>query len=286
MRARARAKINLTLLVRPRDRTGLHPLRSLVRSVDWEDVLDLVVDDEDRLVVVGDAAEGVPDDEANLAWRAVEEVRRVAGRQRPLTMRLDKRIPHAAGLGGGSADAAAALRLAATVLGHRGDIAASSLGADVPFCLRGGSAWMEGYGERITAVPLPADYALAVVVPEMELPTPAVYGRWDQLGGPEGEEVGRRDLPGSLRDVGPVRNDLTPAAIHLRPELGDRIADLRRRWGQPVAMTGSGSALFGFFGTRAEAAEAVAEAGPSRAARAVEPVDEGVVLVGDPPDGP
>lgn len=280
MRARAFAKVNLSLEVRAPDRSGYHPLRSLVRSVDWSDELDVVLADDDAFTVDGP----VPADETNLAWRAIEAVRSAAGTRRPLRAHLSKDVPHAAGLGGGSADAAAALELASRLLGFDGDLAllGRDLGADVPFCLLGGAAWMEGHGEILSPAPASDDFAIAIVVPPFELPTAHVYRRWDELDGPRGPSVGGRELPLSLRDLGPIRNDLTPAAVSVCPDLGDWIADVARAWGQPALMSGSGSAIFGLFPTLDEAIEASLAIAGTRASRGCLPVSGGVVIAPEP----
>jgi 4-diphosphocytidyl-2-C-methyl-D-erythritol kinase len=196
----------------------------------------------------------------------------------PARLRLVKRIPAAAGLGGGSADAAATLMLAAAHLGLTESEAAAlapGLGADVPFCLVGGSALVEGHGEIVITRPPARDFALAVAVPPFALATAAVYRRWDELGEPAGSAVDRRHLPDSLREEAPLVNDLLPAAADLVPELGDWIFDLRRHWGGPVMMSGSGPSLFAFFATIAEAEDAARAAGGARAVRACLPAARG-----------
>jgi 4-diphosphocytidyl-2-C-methyl-D-erythritol kinase len=192
----------------------------------------------------------------------------------------------AAGLGGGSADAAGALLAASVLLGlPRAAIVApaSQVGADVPFCLQGGFAWMEGHGERLTAIErIPIDYALAVVVPPFTLDTGAVYRRWDRMAEPAGEAVAGKHLPPSLRGFGPFANDLYPAALDLRPELADWQAELTDRWERPVMLSGSGPSLFGYFEDRDQATEAAELApGEARARFAASPVPYGVRLEGD-----
>jgi 4-diphosphocytidyl-2-C-methyl-D-erythritol kinase len=263
------AKVNLGLQVGSRREDGYHPLVSLVQSIGWSDTMSLELADEDRFEVFG---ADLPEADENLAWRAVEAVR--DGWVPPVHVRLHKTIAEAAGLAGGSADAALGLVLATAVL--RRDPAAAvaiapRIGADVPFCLSGGTAWMEGIGEQITPVATPRDHWYAIVVPPFELGTPAVYGRWDELGGPSGPEVGSRDLPVSLREHGPLRNDLQPAAVSLQPALGDWISDLQASWSQPVLMTGSGPTLFGFFPTESEAEDALRVVPDARAARVARP---------------
>jgi 4-diphosphocytidyl-2-C-methyl-D-erythritol kinase len=275
MRAEAYAKVNFSLRVRARDASGKHPLRSLVQSIDWADRLALEPASADSFAVTGLPA---PADESNLAWRAVEAVRAVASRPLSAALTLDKRIPLAAGLGGGSADAAAALVLAGAWFGVSladRDRLAPGLGADVPFCLLGGTAWMEGYGERLTALPPLRGFWLAVAVPPFEVPTGAAYSRWDELEGPDGPAVPGRDLPPELRPFEPLVNDLVPAALSLAPGLGDWAADLRRLWGRALLMSGSGPAHFALFPTASEAAAAAAAVSGSRGARACLPLPQG-----------
>jgi 4-diphosphocytidyl-2-C-methyl-D-erythritol kinase len=218
-------------------------------------------------------------DRDNLIWRAVDALRRETNNRRPLSFTLSKEIPIAAGLAGGSADAAAALRAASLLLGVSMDITravAGRVGADVPFCLQGGLAWMEGYGERLTALES-TDFALAVAVPPFWLATAAVYRRWDEMGGPQGTAVEARHVPPRLRELAPFANDLHPAAVDLRPELGDWTAELEDRWDRPVMLSGSGPSLFAYFRDRDEAAEA-AQLVPdeARARFAAGPVSFGV----------
>ena len=250
----APAKVNLSLELGPRQATGLHPLRSLVLCVDWTDVLHFEESDEDHLEILG---ADLPDDGENLVWKAVSAIRR--GSRPQLGIRLEKSIPVAAGLGGGSSDAAAALAAVADLTGRDDDAirtAALEVGADVLLFLRGGLQTMEGYGEQLTAEKTIPDFAVAIAVPPFELETARVYERWDRLDQPRGREVEGRRLPPSLRLLGPLRNDLTPAAIDLQPELADFMFELSNTWEQPVAMSGSGPALFGLFPDLGEASDA------------------------------
>jgi 4-diphosphocytidyl-2-C-methyl-D-erythritol kinase len=275
MRADANAKVNLSLRVQPPDRSGKHPLRSLAQSIDWADRLTLEDADDDSFAVTG---ADVPTGEDNLAWRALEAIRVTAHDPHPVVLTLHKNIPVAAGLGGGSADAAVTLVLAADRFGlddHRRDALGPEIGADVHFCLLGGTAWMEGYGERLTPERGSDDYSLAVVVPPFESSTAAIYQRWDDLGGPQGAGVAGRGLPVSLRVHAPLVNDLVPAAIDLAPEIADWAADLRRLWGGPVLMSGSGPALFGFFADELEAEEAAGAVQGARAAGTARPTAVG-----------
>jgi 4-diphosphocytidyl-2-C-methyl-D-erythritol kinase len=199
-----------------------------------------------------------------------------------LSLHLHKRVAVAAGLGGGSADAAAGLVAATRLLRSPEGAAARlapDLGSDVPFCLIGGTAWMEGRGEVVTPVPFRPDYALAVAVPPFEVPTASVYRRWDALEEPSGTPVSGRHVPPSLRACEDLANDLLPAALDLHPALGDWMGDLSHRWGRPVLLTGSGPACFGFFGDEDEAGSAAGAVVGARAVWSGVPVGIGVRVV-------
>lgn len=270
----APAKINLDLRVRARDGSGMHPLRSLAQTIDWLDTLLVEEDDEDALLVAG---ADLPTGGDNLIWQAVAALD-VDSRPR-LFVELDKQIPVAAGLGGGSSDAAAMLAAVADMTGLGADRvreAAVAVGADVPFFLQGGTAWMEGYGEHLTALAALQGFAVAVAVAPFELATPHVYRRWDEMEGPIGSPLVGSSLPPALRAFDELRNDLTPAAISLRPELADWMRDLADRWSRPVLMSGSGPACFGFFVDLDEATEAAATAGAHRGAVAADLRTRGV----------
>ena len=278
----APAKVNLSLEVRSRTRDGMHPLRSLVQAIEWCDVLEFEEDDEDHLDV---ADAELPEDGDNLIWKALTALRRRLGDDQPrLHISLQKVIPVAAGLGGGSSDAATAMlalaSLRKTPLTTVEEIA-PAVGADVPFFLAGGTAWMEGYGEGIVEARIDTEsWALGVAVPDFELRTQNVYRAWDRLEEPAGPSLGGRTLPPSLREHGPFRNDLTPAALVLRPDLGDWIEEVTEMWERPVAMSGSGPALFGFFADLDEAEGAVGALPASfRARQAVRPRRVGALRV-------
>jgi 4-diphosphocytidyl-2-C-methyl-D-erythritol kinase len=276
MRAKAFAKVNLSLVVYAPSADGYHPLSGIFQSVSWFDTVSITDARIDEVTVSNDEA---PSDDSNLAFKAVDAVRRLARVSTPVSIRLTKRIPSGAGLGGGSADAAAALGLMAGRYGLDNEQAADiaeSLGADVPFSYVGGSRRVEGRGERLTEIEPMEGFALSIVVPPFSLSTPEVFRRWDSLGGPTGEMVPEPALPPRLRGGMPVRNDLYPAAVALDPRIAEWKDELSRSWGTPVAMTGSGSALFSFFSTLDEASDAVGTVDlPTRAVEAVVPVDHG-----------
>lgn len=213
---RAPAKLTLSLRITGVRADGYHLLDAEMVTVDLCDGLTFA--DGDGLTVVGPGAgASVPVGDDNLVRRAL----RAVGRQ--ARVRLDKRIPAGAGLGGGSADAAAVLRWAGC-----DDLAlAASLGADVPFCLRGGRARVGGIGDEL--VPLPFEVrTFTLLTPPLHSSTPAVYRRWDELGGPTGEGA----------------NDLEVAAVSVQPELARWRDELGEATGRQPVLAGSGSTWF------------------------------------------
>lgn len=276
MRAQAFAKVNLALAVFPRSADGFHPLRGIFQSVSLADDIEIEPASEDSVTVVGGDA---PKDETNLAWRALDAVRRSARVPSSVALTIHKRIPSGSGLGGGSADAAAAIGLMSERLGLDDEACeeiAESLGADVPFSLIGGTKLVEGHGQRLGPLEALGDFALGIVVPPFALSTQDVFREWDRLECPTDDVMDDRWLPPSLRDSMPIRNDLFPAAVSLDPRVGEWRDEVATKWGTGVAMTGSGSALFAFFSTMDEARSAIASVDvPTRAAEAVVPVDVG-----------
>lgn len=281
MKYAAPAKVNLSLLVDPPDSSGLHPVDSIVQTVEWLDFLYLEEGESEDSVEV---AELEIDDDENLVLRASRAVRNHADFP-PVHYRLEKNIPTGAGLGGGSSDAAATL-VAHVEDGHiTRDLAleiAPSLGADVPLFLTGGTLRMLGYGESLTGLRPLGDFALLVVVPDFQLSTPEVYAAWDRLEGPTGEAISSASLPPSLRDSMPMRNDLLPAALNVEPLLGDFMADLRHALDTEIALTGSGSACFAYFTNDEEAGSAGdTVSGMVQRWQAVQLRSEGVARVSD-----
>jgi 4-diphosphocytidyl-2-C-methyl-D-erythritol kinase len=262
IRERAYAKLNLVLHVGPPREDGLHPLCSLIASIGLAD--DVTAEQSGS---GGDIVEcrGVPGD--NLAARALAEFRaRAGGDLPPLALRIDKRIPVAAGLGGGSADAAAALRianeLAGGALGREELIRlAADLGSDVPSQLDPRHALVQGVGERIEPARLPA---LAVVlIPDPEgLSTAAVYAELDRMGATRDSldpEPLRKLAAAEPADLAAgLENDLQRAALLLRPDLSDRLDSLRAAGALGAAVSGSGPTCFGLFQDGPAAEEAAA----------------------------
>lgn len=259
MKAHAPAKLNLSLRVFPPREDRYHPLDSLVQAIPGETLwAEPATGDVDHLELV-DRGLRHPDPvdvgEKNLVLRAVRALREAGAEVPALHFRLHKEVPVAAGLGGGSGDAAAALVLAAAHADPAGlpDLmkVGAGIGSDVPALLQGGTLRMEGRGEVITPLPFAGDYGIFLWVPGFGLSTPAVYRRFDELGFPRGPRV--EDVPASLRGHAPLGNDLIPAAESLEPRLAEHRRVLGALLERPVLMSGSGSALFSFFGSPEEA---------------------------------
>lgn len=262
----AYAKVNLVLRVGAPRADGLHPLCSIFASVDLADRVAVREASEDRVHCPG--VEG-----PNLVTRAVSAFRASVPTLPPLAVTVEKRIPVAAGLGGGSADAAAVLRaanrLSATPLspGRLRELAAG-LGSDVPSQVEPRHALVSGVGEEIEPIELPR-MTLALVRQEAGLSTPAVFAELDRLRDGAHPPPLRLD-PEPLRRLGRaplgelaagVENDLQAAAISLRPELARTVASLRGTGALAAAVTGSGPTTFGIYEDGATAAAAAAQLG-------------------------
>jgi 4-diphosphocytidyl-2-C-methyl-D-erythritol kinase len=252
VRATAYPKLNLSLRVLGRRPDGYHDLESLVVSLgqphDVVEVFAVPAPGGVQVEVSGvEVGEDVPSDHRNLAFIAAEKLMVRAGRSgHGVRLVLRKHIPAGGGLGGGSADAAAALLAVRRLLDVDIDDAgvldlAAEVGSDVPFCVRGGAAWMRGRGEVIEPVAVPSGLAFVVAIPPFRLSTPDVYKAWDKLGGPRSERV----VPAPRRlspVISELVNDLEPAAEALEPRLVEFRNALEAATGAPALLAGSGSA--------------------------------------------
>jgi 4-diphosphocytidyl-2-C-methyl-D-erythritol kinase len=256
----APAKLNLCLYLGPRRDDGLHELCSLFEPLALADLIEISEAERDEVICAGVAGE-------NLAARALAALRERGWRRPPLRIEIKKRVPVAAGLGGGSGDAAAILRLA---VGEVGDLQglAAELGADVPSQLQPALALVQGAGERVEPLPEPAPHAAVLLPDGGGLSTAAVFAEADRLGsGRAAGELGA--LAACLREAAgagasPLAypellvNDLEAPARSLRPAIGDALDELREA-GAPVALlSGSGPTAVGLFADLAAAAAAAA----------------------------
>ncbi len=232
---RVPAKVNLHLSVGPLRADGFHELATVFHAVDLCD--EVVVRPSSspgvRLTVTGEGADGLPTDGSNLASRAARLLAERLGREPDVEMHVHKAIPVAGGMAGGSADGAAAL-VACDALWQGGlgrdELAelAAKLGSDVPFALQGGTAIGTGRGERLAPVLTRGSFMWVFAVAEVGLSTPAVYAECDRLR--EGRRVPQPYIPDLLMQAlaagdavllgKALHNDLQPAAVSLRPALG------------------------------------------------------------------
>jgi 4-diphosphocytidyl-2-C-methyl-D-erythritol kinase len=258
---RAPAKLNLCLYVGPRRDDGLHEIRSLFEPLELADELRIAEADADEVICEGIEA---PD----LTATALAALRENGWDGPPLRIEVTKRVPVAAGLGGGSADAAAVLRLAMGEVEGLRSIAAG-IGADVPSQLQPRPCLVAGAGEVIEPAPPPGEHAV-VLIPQSEgLATAAVYAEADRLASPRGEselEAIRRQLRDAVDTGGSpldyrehLVNDLQEAAISLRPEIERALRALEESGAAHAMVTGSGPTTFGLYPTAEEAAAAAAE---------------------------
>lgn len=262
----APAKVNLFLHVGPLEADGYHPLASLVAFADVGDRLTVARAERLSLGVTGPFAGALEGEGDNLVLRAVRALGAAAGVGEPgLRITLDKQLPVAAGLGGGSSDAGAALKLARDALGlPLDDVAlaeiAAGIGADGPMCLHARTAWAEGRGDVLSfetsLPPLPA----LLVNPGVPSPTGAVYRAFDE--GATG--VADRPSPPGAWDAASVinwlaaqRNDLEAPAVRLAPAIGEALAATADLPGARLTrMSGSGATVFALFDTAAAAGAA------------------------------
>ena len=256
---RAPAKINLQLAVGPRRADRYHDLVTIFQAISLYDDVTVTETDgpgEDRVLVSGEGAGAVPGGRDNLALMAAAALTRAAGLPRDPDRRIEitirKRIPVAAGLAGGSADAAAAL-VACNELWHAGlsheqlTEVAAAVGSDVAFALLGGTAVGQGRGEQLTPALASGEYHWVLAVADGALSTPEVYAAFDRLNGPDGREPALdHALMAALRSGHPaavggtLSNDLQPAAISLVPALRKTLAAGRELGALGAMVAGSG----------------------------------------------
>ena len=246
----AAAKVNVALEVLSRRADGYHEIATVMQAVDLSDRLVL---EEADVLEVRTSAPGVPTDERNLAYRAAAALRQAAGIERGARITLDKRIPVAAGLGGGSTDAAATLVGLNRLWGlrwptERLDELAVGLGMDVPFFLRGGAALATGRGERLTPLGSAA-LGLVLVNPRFAVSTAEMYGQVTPAMYTDGARA--RDAAGALesrratRVASTLYNGLESAARAAYPQIGQMQAALVAAGALGAAMSGSGPTVFG-----------------------------------------
>lgn len=256
----AHGKINLTLDVLGKRPDGYHNLRSVMQSIGLYDRLSLTATRESISIVCRNRA--IPHDSSNLACRAAFALKEAAGVKAGVKIRLNKGIPVAAGLGGGSADAAAVLRglnrlwntgLSSAELREIG----KNLGADVPFCLEGGTVLAEGYGERLTPLKPAPRMWLVLFKPEFGVSTPEVYNAYDTMEIEYRNDTAavvagleKHDLEAVISGMG---NMLQQTTAVLYPQVAALISGLEKMGTEAVLMCGSGPTVCAVFHDRKSA---------------------------------
>lgn len=258
LRVKACAKINLTLGVGPARADGYHQVRTVLQAIDLHDTLTFTARPGPFSIECGEP--GIPTDSRNLIWKAAFELSRAANLQTVdgIHVRLDKRIPMEAGLGGGSADAAATLRALTSLWNLKFDsIALASVarmvGSDVSFFLIGGAAYGSGRGDDLLPLADLRPFHVVIAKPRFGVQTPSAYGWFDQDGGMQDAPRSLAAWPDALLSV---RNDLEPPVTRRHPELAGLVNQFEQAGALAAAMSGSGSAVFGLFESSAAAGRA------------------------------
>jgi 4-diphosphocytidyl-2-C-methyl-D-erythritol kinase len=263
MRLRAFAKVNYALEVRGLRPDRYHKISTVLQSISLADEVEIDRAQRGFELVVEPKGVEVGPPEENTVYKAWIRLTERIGDALPVRIRLRKQIPAGAGLGGGSADAAAALVGLNELFGL--DLVEAELrevglriGADVPFCLTGGTALGEGIGEILDTLPPPPPHYLVVAKPDAGAETARIYRAYDEQRPEEGapsvapvvEALRAGDLTALARSLG---NDLAPATKSFVPEVWALEKELRNSGSPGVAMSGSGTAVFGMFASEAEA---------------------------------
>lgn len=259
----ARAKVNLWLNVVGRRDDGYHLLHSLVAFADLGDTLEIAPAEDLSLVIDGLGAAALSADTDNLVLKAARLLAAESGVRAGAAFRLTKRIPMAAGLGGGSADAAAALRALARlwqldVPTARLSALAARLGADVPMCLHQRPCLAGGIGEKLDPAPALPSCGLLLVNPGVPLSTPEVFAaRRGNFSPVRPVDQPWMDLAGLVEALAVRGNDLTDAAVARLPVVGAVLSALRRTSGvRYAAMSGSGATCFALYDSVTDAKRA------------------------------
>ena len=247
------AKVNLTLDVLGKREDGYHDLQSVMQAISIRDDVEIDVD-TNQPWTLNCSMEGIPEDETNLAWKAAEVFYAATGRTTTgLAIRITKRIPMQAGLGGGSADAAAVLRALNQHYGNPMSILAlaeigAQVGSDVPFCVLCGTAMVEGRGEKLRKLPDLPDCFFVVCKPDFSSSTPELYRQLDAsviAHRPNNQAMESALLAGDLQRIADnIWNVFDPVVTKDHLEL-NYIKSIFNSYGAVAyQMTGSGSAVF------------------------------------------
>ncbi len=281
---KAYAKLNLLLDIIKKREDGYHDISSVMQSIDLYDeiAVDAALSDQNEIKVsclnAGDFS-SVKWDESNLVYKAaaliLKEAENILKNSFLVTITVKKNIPDGAGMGGGSADAAAVLKALNTLLRLRFSedelcSMGARLGADVPFCIKGGTALCEGIGEKMTSLPSPGPIPCVILKPSFSLSTKEMYGLTDKyinnMLHPDTTAIKKAlEAHDTAALFGSCANFMEPAAISICPEISDLKQTLKDAGAAVSMMTGSGSAVFGLFSDEENAKKAFEELDPSKA---------------------
>ena len=265
LKAKAYGKVNLLLDIIGRREDGYHLLNTVMQSVSVYDTLELSLDESapEGIEIMCDK-EGFPTDSSNLIWKAAELFKEFShisfgGK---LIVKVEKNLPSQAGMGGGSADCAAMLKAMNTYFGTLIDeddlcMLGAKLGADVPFCVKGGTRLCQGVGEIMNTLPS-LDCAFVIVKPGVCVSTPEAYRRYDLLKDPPRSQLDQflRSLAsGNVFSASIYLFNVFETAIDL-PEIAEAKQALKSAGALNTLMTGSGSAVYGVFETESYAMQA------------------------------
>jgi len=252
MRFLSPAKVNLSLELGRKRPDGYHEIQTLMHRIDLTDEIE--IDRQEGEIVLSVEGEDIPPGPENLAYRAARSFFRQTGIAGGVRIRLRKRIPVAAGLGGGSSNAATVLMalneiFAAEIDDRRLMAWGAAIGADVPFFIFKKPAWAAGKGERLRAADLPADLWFLLMVPPFRVSTAWAYAAYDGLGG---DKPAAFSVQKSIKQVADLAlilsNDLERASAGRHPEIGEMKQRLREQGAAGALMSGSGPVVFGLFG--------------------------------------
>ena len=261
---KAYGKINLSLDVLGRRENGYHDISMVMQTVDIYDIISLKKLENNEIKLASDK-HGLPSDETNIVYKAVKLIKNEYHIETGVEAYIEKNIPMAAGMGGGSADAAAALRGMNRLFGlgldfYKLEELGFKLGADVPFLIRGGIALAEGVGEKLTKLPDFPECTLVIAKPDLGVSTKEVYEAFDSLGRivhPDIEKLvsvlGKSSLKDITKLLGNVLEEVTAKKYGIIKTAKKLLVENGAVFSM---MTGSGPAVFGIFEDRKEAEKA------------------------------
>ena len=249
----ARAKINLTLDILGKRADGFHEVEMIMQTLELADIIELETADEIILKISGN--DSLPTDEKNLAYRAAVEVQNFCGKKFGVTITLTKKIPSAAGLAGGSSDAAAVIRGLNKLYNLNLSVAemleiGAKIGSDVPFCVIGGTCLAYGRGEKLKRLNDLDIFDVVLIKPQGEISTAWAYKTYDEnpaaIHPPNAEIIKLLDEKNFTEAFKKFSNVLEPVAVQKVPEIATYKKFLQENGAKVAMMSGSGSTVFAF----------------------------------------